>query len=171
MNKQETINLIAGRIQDEYRKHHTNIESWATIAATKLYDQWSIFKTESDGKTVTDLDQKEVWKQVLEWDKINNPFHPDEMKYTRNSLLEFGVFFATQFKQADNTKEIEELRKEKTELWLENVKLNSDNSHYETAYSHVKTKLKEAITYMVKPTNMNSKDFLEIIDKLNKIAK
>ncbi len=40
----EIINLIAGRITDEYRKHPSL--DWAKIAATKIHNQWiEYFKT------------------------------------------------------------------------------------------------------------------------------
>lgn len=43
MTKEETINLIAGRIIDEYRKHSYSIEDWNKIAASKIYSQWFEF--------------------------------------------------------------------------------------------------------------------------------
>jgi hypothetical protein len=40
MEREQAINLIAGRIADEFRKHN-KLNEWPEIAAKKLYDQWS----------------------------------------------------------------------------------------------------------------------------------
>lgn len=41
MNNEETIKLIAGRIEDEFRKHPTL--NWQEIAAKKIHSQWFEF--------------------------------------------------------------------------------------------------------------------------------
>jgi len=41
MNKEEIVKLIAGRIENEMRKHPTL--EWQMIAASKIYSQWFEF--------------------------------------------------------------------------------------------------------------------------------
>jgi len=41
MSNEKTIELIKGRIMDEYRKHPDL--DWAEIAAKKIYSQWNAF--------------------------------------------------------------------------------------------------------------------------------
>lgn len=41
MEKEEEINLIAGRISDEFRKHSHGLPDWPLIAASKLHSQWT----------------------------------------------------------------------------------------------------------------------------------
>lgn len=44
MDKQTQINLIAGRIMDEFRKHNSQMpDEWHLIAASKIRSQWSEF--------------------------------------------------------------------------------------------------------------------------------
>ncbi len=57
MEKQKVIELIAGRIIDEYRKHNISISDWNMIAAHKIYSQWFEFLNEQ----ITEKD-KEIEK-------------------------------------------------------------------------------------------------------------
>jgi len=51
MTKEETINLIAGRIIDEYRKHPDL--NWSLISAQKIYSQWNEYYSQQT-KALTD---------------------------------------------------------------------------------------------------------------------
>jgi hypothetical protein len=55
MEKEEIINLIKGRIEDEQRKHP--LLDWSRIAAAKIYTQWfEYFNNENK-----DLSLEEYW--------------------------------------------------------------------------------------------------------------
>lgn len=65
-SKEENINLIAGRIMDEYRKHP--LLEWHKIAASKIHSQWFEYY-ENQNKELTDkiadLKNKESLKESL----------------------------------------------------------------------------------------------------------
>ena len=74
MEKEKVIELIAGRIIDEYKKHCNTINDWNKIAASKIYSQWFEYLNDQ----ITELDKKiliekecnaMLLKQLIEKDK------------------------------------------------------------------------------------------------------
>jgi len=55
MESARVIELIAGRIMDEYRKHPTL--DWAKIAAIKIHDQWIEYFMSANKKSQTETKQ------------------------------------------------------------------------------------------------------------------
>jgi len=59
MDKQTQINLIAGRIIDEHRKHSLRMpDEWHLIAASKIYSQWSEYYQTNESITIEMLKQQ-----------------------------------------------------------------------------------------------------------------
>lgn len=54
LTKEEQIDLIAGRIIDEYRKHSGLIDDWYKIAAAKIQSQWSEYYSDQNTKPLMD---------------------------------------------------------------------------------------------------------------------
>ncbi len=77
LTKQEEINLIAGRILDEWRKHMVTLPvDWNIIAAKKIHTQWSEYFTQKGYETA--LEEKDKFTiDFLQWVWIN--------KYTDNN--------------------------------------------------------------------------------------
>jgi len=70
MTKEEIINLIAGRIIDESRKH-PNLE-WHKIAAAKIYTQWTEFFKEEEENPKCKCGQNSMpYKAQVEMDKCS----------------------------------------------------------------------------------------------------
>lgn len=76
MTKEETIKLIAGRINDEYRKHSAHIEEWPTIAAAKIYNQWLSFYSQENPELEAEVKRLREENQKLKDDNFNlkHPF-------------------------------------------------------------------------------------------------
>jgi phage host-nuclease inhibitor protein Gam len=68
MEKQKVIDLIAGRIIDEYRKHQ--LLEWNKIAAAKIYSQWFDFLNEQ----ITEMEKeiKSLKERVIFWNEAHN---------------------------------------------------------------------------------------------------
>ena len=72
MTKEEIINLIAGRIIDEYRKHSHSIEDWHKIAAGKIYSQWFEFydKQKKDLHEIVEQLQARINEQKTKYGEL-----------------------------------------------------------------------------------------------------
>ena len=68
MSKEEQIDLIAGRIIDEYRKHP--LLEWNKIAASKIHSQWfehyaeEIAKLKASKSEANEADLDLIWTDV-----------------------------------------------------------------------------------------------------------
>jgi hypothetical protein len=70
MEKEKVIELIAGRIIDEYRKHNISIADWNMIAAAKIYSQWFEFLNEQIKEK--DKEIESLKERVIFWNEAHN---------------------------------------------------------------------------------------------------
>ena len=79
MEKEEIINLIKGRIEDECRKHGTL--DWSRIAAIKIYSEWFEYfnnenqelKEQMANKKYTEADMLNCWNTLMVATALNKP--------------------------------------------------------------------------------------------------
>ena len=76
MSKEKEIELIKGRILDEYRKH-TDLD-WAEIAARKIYDQFNFYYETEIKSLQSERDRLQQWKDEMLslWSPIDDHVRP-----------------------------------------------------------------------------------------------
>ena len=83
-SRDKEINLIAGRIIDEYRKHPDL--NWSLIAAQKIYSQWNEYYNQQT-KALTDEIEK-LQSRISELEKANIcPNCDGEIEAVDNDLI------------------------------------------------------------------------------------
>jgi hypothetical protein len=81
MSKEEQIDLIAGRIIDEYRKHP--LLEWNKIAASKIHSQWFEHYTDEIAKLKASKSEANEAVEFMEW-VIKNEYYYDGKKWKKD---------------------------------------------------------------------------------------
>lgn len=76
MEKQEIINLIKGRIEDEQRKHP--LLDWSRIAAAKIYTEWFEYFNNENKELQARISELE--KDVEYWQGEFDHWHQQAME-------------------------------------------------------------------------------------------
>lgn len=107
-SKEEKINLIAGRIIDEYRKHHSL--EWHKIAASKIYSQWFEYY---DQQSKFFLEEIERLKQSIEAYKLEEKSYKSRITELQSDIKRFKSIQSQETTRANELQdEVERLKSE-----------------------------------------------------------